>query len=127
LNQPASSSSDFNPNLTADKANDGDSSTRWNSARDPDNQWWQVDLGSARTVDTVELNWHSNYAKTYEILTSTDGTNFTRVASVSLDVAGLKRTTFPATSARYVRVLGLTRATKNGFALLDARVFAPLG
>src|SRR3954464_7234173 len=58
LNKPASASSteddrtDFRPAL----ANDGDSSTRWSSSY-VDNQSWQVDLGSVREIDRVELNW----------------------------------------------------------------------
>ncbi|MFP5362537.1 MAG: discoidin domain-containing protein [Thermoleophilia bacterium] len=125
LNKPASSSSTYNATLTAAKANDGDSSTRWSSAKGLDNEWWQVDLGTVTTIDAVELNWETAYARTYEILTSVDGTTFTRAAEVSLSAPGLERTTFPARDARHVRVLGLTRATPYGFSFWDARVFAP--
>jgi len=120
LRKPASASSS-EAGLPPGNANDGDTGTRWGSAY-ADNQWWQVDLGAARLVDTVELNWEVAHARTYSILTSTDGTSFAEVAAVSLSAPGLKRTTFPVTTARYVRVLGLTRATIYGFSLWDARV-----
>ena len=80
--------------------------------------WWQVDLGSAQSIDKVELNWEDAYASRYKILTSTDGTTFTEAADVSIASPGLKTTTFPARSARYVRVQGVTRATRLRHLLL---------
>ncbi len=126
LNKPASSLSVEAAGLEANKANDGNSSTRWSSAF-ADNQWWQVDLGSAQQVDTVTLNWEAAYATHYLIQTSTDGTNFTQAADVTDSAPGPKTTTFTARSARYVRVLGLTRATPYGFSFWDAQIFGPTG
>ncbi len=37
---------------------DGDPGTRWSSSY-ADDQWWQVDLGSARPVDAVESDWEA--------------------------------------------------------------------
>ena len=37
--------------------------------------------------------------------------------------SGLKRTDFPTRDARYVRVLGVVRATVYGISFWDARVF----
>jgi hypothetical protein len=110
--------------MEADKAIDGDSGTRWSSAF-ADNQWWQVDLGSAQQVDTVKLSWEDAYATRYQILTSTDGTNFTQAADVTNSAPGQKTTTFPARSARYVRVMGLTRGTPYGFSFWGADVYGP--
>lgn len=123
LNKAASASSVFSKGYTAEKGNDGDSATRWMSAKQ-DNEWWQVDLGAAKTIDTVEINWSPDYGKTYKIQVSSDGASFADVASVSIGAEGVKRTTFAAVKARYVRVLGLTRATRKGFSFWDARVFA---
>jgi PKD repeat protein len=121
LKQPASASSTEATGLEPGKANDGDSTTRWSSAFS-DNQWWQVDLGSARPVDTVKLNWETAYASTYRIQLSTDGSTFTTVATVTLAAPGWKTTTFTETTARYVRVLGVTRATPYGISFWDAQV-----
>ena len=126
LNEPASSLSVEAAGLEPGKANDGNSGTRWSSAFS-DNQWWQVDLGSAQQVDTVKLNWEAAYATHYLIQTSTDGTNFTQAADVTDSAPGPKTTTFTARSARYVRVLGLTRATPYGFSFWDAQVFGSAG
>ena len=43
------------PGLGSDLANDVSSMTRWSSAY-ADNQWWKVDLGTARKVDTVVVS-----------------------------------------------------------------------
>jgi len=105
---------------------DGNSSTRWSSAF-VDNQWWQVDLGSVKTVDTVALNWETAYASSYKIQVSSDGTAFTDAATVSNGAPGWKLTTFAAVSGRYLRVLGVTRATQWGISFWDAQVFGPAG
>jgi hypothetical protein len=41
--------------------------------------------------------------------------NFTDVATVNPTSSRLERTTFPVQTARYVRVLGVTRATRWAF------------
>ena len=107
-----------------DKAVDGSSTTRWSSQL-IDNQWWQVDLGSASRSTKVELNWEAAYASRYKILTSTDGTTFSEAADVSITSPGLKTDHLPARSARYVRIQGVTRGTPWGISFWDARVFGP--
>ena len=126
LGQPASTSSNESGSYSPGMANDGNSSTRWSSSF-ADNQWWQVDLGSQKQVDTVSLNWEAAYASSYRIQVSTDGWNFVDAATVSNSAAGWKTTTFAPVSAHYVRVLGITRATVYGFSFWDARVFGPGG
>ena len=120
----AQASSMYSATYAPGKAVDGSSTTRW-SSNFTDAQWWQVDLGSVRKVSKVELNWEAAYASQYKIQTSTDGTTFTDAAVVSNTGAGLKSTTFADRDARYVRVLGVTRATQYGISFWDARVYGP--
>jgi glucose/arabinose dehydrogenase/PKD repeat protein len=103
---------------------DGDGATRWSSAY-ADDQWWQVDLGSARQVSAVELDWEAAYASSYEILTSLDGVNFSPAQQVALLAPGTHRASFAARSARYVRVRSLQRATLYGISFWEARVLGP--
>jgi glucose/arabinose dehydrogenase/PKD repeat protein len=124
LNRPASASSVVSTGYEPGKAVDGVSTTRWSSTFD-DNQWWQVDLGSVRQVDTVVVNWEAAYASQYRISTSTDGTSFTDAATVSIGAAGPRTTTFASRGARYVRVTGLTRATVWGISFWDVNVYGP--
>jgi hypothetical protein len=121
-NRPATASSFEAAGLEAGKANDGNSKTRW-SSHFTDNQWWQVDLGSSRQITRIELNWETAYPSRYRIQLSPDGNAFTTVASPSITSPGAKTHTFTPTRARYVRVLGVTRATGWGFSLFDVRVY----
>jgi hexosaminidase len=106
------------------KAVDGDPLTRWSSAR-VDDQWWQVDLGRARAVDAVDIDWEAAFARQYLIQTSLDGVDFSDAAAVTISSRGAKRTEFPVRSARYVRVLGVDRATVYGISFWNAQVFGP--
>ena len=118
----AASTTQATPAFDPGRAVDDDSSTRWSSAS-ADGQWWQVDLGSLRTVDTVELNWEAAYASSYRIETSGDGVHFAPATTVTILAPGLRRTTFAARPARFVRVTALARATPFGISFWDARVF----
>lgn len=122
LGRPASASSIENTSLAPAGADDGSQSTRWSSSWQ-DNQWWQVDLGTTQSIDTVAIDWEAAYAKSYAIQVSSDGGAFVGVASVSNGAAGWVATTFPAVSARYIRVLGLTRGTQYGFSAWSIQAF----
>ena len=122
--KPASASSIYGAGFEPGKAVDGSSATRWSSAF-ADSQWWQVDLGGTHSVDSVTLNWEDAYASRYQVLTSLDGTSFTLAAEETISTPNWKTTSFTARNARYVRVLGITRATPYGISFWDAQVFGP--
>jgi NedA-like, galactose-binding domain/Disaggregatase related/Protein of unknown function (DUF1565) len=124
MGRTTSASSSESTSLVPEMGNDGSSASRWSSSW-TDGQWWRVDLGSVRRVDTVSLNWEYAWASSYKIQLSSDGTTFTDAATVSNTAAGWKSTTFAAVDARYVRVLGVTRATTYGISFWDAQVFGP--
>jgi hypothetical protein len=111
----------------AAKAVDADATTsRWSSSF-ADNQWWQVDLGAVRNVQRVVLKWYGNsWGPSYQIQTSTDGVNFTTVATDGVTSAVTKTTDFTPTQARYVRVQGAKRAASYGISFTDAKVFGLL-
>ena len=113
-----------------DKAVDGNPATRWGSAF-ADNEWWQVDLGSNRSVDAVRIDWTAAYPRSYLVQTSPDGTTWTTAATQNPipvpygDTLGVVETSFTARTARYVRVQSLERATFWGVSFWDAKVFGP--
>ncbi|MFF7092177.1 discoidin domain-containing protein [Streptomyces rubradiris] len=117
----ATASSVENAGTAAGKAVDGDTGTRWSSAAG-DDQWLQVDLGATASVSRVELDWEAAYGKDYKVQISGDGTTWTDLKSVTgsdggadvLDVSG---------RGRYVRMLGVHRATPYGYSLWEFRVF----
>ncbi len=121
LNRPATSSSNETSALTPNLAVDGNGTTRWASAF-ADNQWIQVDLGTSRSICRVRLVWEAAYASSYQVLTSNDGVNWTMVRSVSGNTTLTNDLTLSGTG-RYVRVLGITRATPYGISLYTFEVY----
>lgn len=102
---------------------DGDLGTRWASSRN-DDQTLTVDLGSARAVGRVVLAWEAAYARSYRIEVSADGTTWRTAWSTTASDGGTDVAAFPAGTARYVRMRGLTRATEYGFSLWEMSVYA---
>jgi hypothetical protein len=107
--------------LAAPHAVDGDDKTRWGSAF-RDSQWLMVDLGSPVPLSKVRLNWERAYAKDYELQISNDGTSWSTVRRVTGSEGGVEEQELGQT-ARYVRVLGLQRATPYGISLYELRLF----
>jgi hypothetical protein len=73
------SSDDGSP---AGQAIDGNDRTRWSSQYD-DDEWIQVDLGTPKAFDRVELLWETAYASLFTIQVSEDGATWTDVQDVS--------------------------------------------
>lgn len=121
----ASSSEWWNPltRFTPDKAVDGDTGTRWASEWS-DDQWLRIDLGSAKPVKRVTLDWEEAYAKSYSIELSQDGTAWKSVWSTTAGDGGLDTARFAGTPARYVRIKGLERGTQWGYSLQEVGVFS---
>ncbi|HET6355817.1 family 20 glycosylhydrolase [Streptomyces sp.] len=120
--RPVTASSVESPYFPAEYAVDGNETTRWSSARS-DNQWLQVDLGSAQRFARVSLRWEEAYGKDYDIQVSNDGTNWTTVAERrGRPYAGDDVLRFPSTTARYVRMKGITRGTAYGYSLYSIKV-----
>ncbi|MCC6833238.1 MAG: discoidin domain-containing protein [Thermoleophilia bacterium] len=122
LNRPASASSIEIPGigLAAANANDGVLTTRWSSGYAA-TEWWQVDLGANRTFDTVDVTWEDAFASGYSIQVSNNGTAFTTVATVT-GAPGLIRTTVPAVTGRYVRILCTQRGTPYSYSIREVSV-----
>ncbi|MEV6521183.1 discoidin domain-containing protein [Longispora sp. NPDC051575] len=112
----ATASSTETANFTAPRANDGDPATRWSSAY-TNGEWLQVDLGSAKTVGRAVLTWEAAYGKDYDLQVSANGTTWTTVATRRGENGGVDDVTFTPTSARFVRMQGVTRGTTYGYSL----------
>lgn len=100
---------------------DGVYSTRWSSAAS-DDQALAIDLGSVARIDALRLTWETAYATRYgiEIGTSMNGP-WTEVARVNNGGGGVE--TVPVhTSARYLRLHGIQRATGYGYSLWELDV-----
>jgi Exo-beta-D-glucosaminidase Ig-fold domain/F5/8 type C domain/Glycosyl hydrolases family 2 len=82
LGSTATASSVDSTSHAAQNAVDGNPNTRWSSAYE-DNQWIQLDLGSAVTFNQVQIVWEQAYALTYAIQVSNDAGTWTTVLNVS--------------------------------------------
>ncbi len=121
LNHPATASSTENANFPASAAVDGNTGTRWSSAfSDP--QWLQVDLGSAKNICQVTLNWEAAYATAFQIQTSNDGSTWTSIFSTTTGTGG-SQTLNVTGSGRYIRMDGTARATQYGYSLWEFGVY----
>ena len=130
LGAAATASSTDEPGNKPDNVTDGDPATRWSSSFE-DDQWIQVDLGSAVSFDRVDLLWEQAYAKTYVVQVSDDGSRWTDAEAVDNSAvplpflgadASLQSEDFPARTARYVRISGGARATSWGTSLWSLSV-----
>jgi hypothetical protein len=81
LHKTATASSVDDPTRGPGNAVDGDPTTRWSSAYE-DDQWIEVDLGSAVSFDQIVIVWEAATALSYAIQVSADGTTWTDVTTV---------------------------------------------
>ncbi len=122
LGAVASATSAESAALGADRAVDGDATTRWSSAfSDP--QVLTVDLGAAAHVSAVTLRWEAAYGSAYRIEGSTDGSQWTQAYATSTGDGGVDEITGLDLSARYVRMVGTTRATAYGYSVYEFEIY----
>jgi hypothetical protein len=107
--------------LTADKAVDGNTATRWSSLFS-DLQWLQIDLGNIYTINQVMLKWETAYGKDYQIQVSNDGSTWTTIYTKTNGTGGTETLAVNGTG-RYVRMYGTARGTSWGYSLWEMEVY----
>ncbi|MFG2497117.1 discoidin domain-containing protein [Streptomyces sp. NPDC048441] len=115
----ASASSAETASLGAENAVDGDPSTRW-ASKYTDGEWLAVDLGEARTVRRVVLDWEAAAGRDYDLQVSDDGASGWRTVAErrGRDTAGVDVVDIePPVSTRHVRMQGVKRQTTYGYSL----------
>lgn len=111
---------------------DGNNGTRWESASS-DPQTWQVDLGEAKTFNTIAILWEGAYGKTFTIEAGntvgsdgylTDGTQVVAVTDQTLADFPCQQTfKFTDTNARYIKFNGIARGTQWGYSFFEFAVY----
>ena len=136
LNRPAVASSYEDGSSTgpyrAELATDGDVNSRWASVFRTEDQWLYVDLGSVQTVGTVLVTWEAAYATRYRVDVANDLGSWRTVRTVDKNTYANNTpdtVTLPEnTSARYIRIWGLSRALEPyGYSVKELGVYAPDG
>lgn len=122
--KPVYASSTESASYPASAAVDNNNSTRWASAW-TDSEWIYADLGSTRTINSVQLAWEAGYATQYQIQTSNNGSTWTTVYTDTAGGGGTKTIDLGSISARYVKMYAWQRATPYGYSLYEFKVFGP--
>ncbi len=119
----ATSSGDETPAFPASAVADGDPKSRWSSPA-TDGAWVQLKLPQAVHLGAAVLHWQAAYAAAYRLQASADGVTWTTVATVDDGTGGTETVRFDAPGTRYLRVQGVTRATKYGYSLWGIETYA---
>jgi|GEM_PF-4634932 len=106
----------------AAKAVDGSSSSRW-WVRSTSTQWLRVDLMGSYNLNKVVINWHSDYARSYLVQVSSDGSNWTTVKDVTSGRGGREEVTFSSRNGRYLRIECRSASSSNGYAINELEVY----
>ena len=112
---------------TPDKAIDGDNSTRWSSEWDVDPQDFVLDLGQRRKFNAIQFVWYTTYSRTFDLLISDNGTDWTKIKSVDRELqnADYKEESFDLGfnyTAQYIKFHGITRGEGYSHSFREIRV-----
>ncbi|WP_248565556.1 discoidin domain-containing protein [Paenibacillus sp. L3-i20] len=122
-NRAVYSSSEENQLFSKENIVDGNTDTRWSSDPAEETSWIYVDLGSLTAFTSIKLTWEDAYAKKYVILISEDASDWTEVAVQHIGQGGEETIKNLDCTARYIKVLALTKATIYGYSLWNLSVY----
>jgi hypothetical protein len=121
----ATASSTQGDEHAADKACDGDAATRWCASDGSVPQWWQIDLGAAYDLGGCEISWEQSAAYGYTVKGSSDGQQWTTLASSApARTDQLRAHAFAAKGLRYLRIDIDTVEEGKWASIFEVAVFA---
>jgi putative alpha-1,2-mannosidase len=135
LGGTATASASCNANEGPEKAVNGTwtggSSDKWCDNTSPP-RWWQVDLGSARTIDRIVV-YHAGAGgespawntQDFDILVGPDEADLTTVATVTGNTDDISTHSFTAVDARFVRLEVVTAIQTGEVGAWDCQPFDP--
>ena len=104
---------------------DGDLETRWSSGY-RDGEWIYLDFGRQKTMSRLVVKWEQAYAADFEILTSDDARTWKKLILLKDQTGGTSRIDFARVLARYVKLIGLKRASPEwGISVWELEPFGP--
>ena len=122
----ASSTSTNDPGNTKELVVDGNTSTRWSSLRNEDENWIMVDLGQYSEINAMSIQWESACSDDYDIQVSSDKNNWITVKdSMATGSSLLDEYNFDEpVYGRYVRVSShKSRTLKYGISIYEISVY----
>ncbi len=129
-------------NGSAGLAFDGKADTRWESDHGENDVSLTVDLGALLPVEGIRIDWEAAYARSYEVLISSDGKTYSAAKdgsgvaisaedkTVSRNGAGRLVTAYTfaeGTEARYVRLHCTKRDTQYGYSIFELELLGKRG
>jgi hypothetical protein len=108
---------------TADKAIDGDPTTRWESQHGTDNVDLTIDLGKKVDVSRVHITWENAAAASYELQTADAANGPWETIKTVQKTDAAQDDLAVAVSTQYLRVHGLHRLTAYGYSVYDLNVY----
>ncbi|PSL37285.1 aryl-phospho-beta-D-glucosidase BglC (GH1 family) [Labedella gwakjiensis] len=107
---------------------DGNGSTRWNSgAAQTPGQWYQIDLGSSRTIAQVTVQTpgdaKEDYPRGFQLQFSTNETTWTTVGS-GIGFGWKRPITVTPQSARYIRITQTGSTPTNWWSIDEVTVYS---
>ena len=106
---------------------DGDTDTRYSSGTgQTSGMWVEVDMAKAQTFDTISLDSGSStgdYAHGADVYVSSDGSTWTKVASLTATFQQIEAVTFAPQTARYLKVVE-TGTSGNWWSIAELNVYS---
>ncbi len=121
LNKTATVSGSESASYPASYAVDGNSTTRWASARTTA-EWLQVDLGATYALSQVQIRWGNGYASGYKIQLSPDGTTWTDAYATTVGAGGTENMTISG-PARYIKLQETAGGPYANMSVFDFNVY----
>lgn len=109
----------------ATNASDKNPGTRWESTHGIDPSWISFDLGAAKNLTSIAIDWEAANAADYLVQGSNDNANWTTITSKTGGAFGNRTDTLALSgNYRYVRIYGTARSTGNqwGYSIWEARI-----
>ena len=108
--------------MDASAVTDGSNGSRW-ASNYRDDEWIYVDLGEQKEIASVMLNWESAHAKAFKLQVSDDAVNWKDIYSTNDSKGGMETISFTPLKTRYVKMLGIKRATQWGYSLFEFEIY----
>jgi hypothetical protein len=106
---------------------DGNASTRWaTSAAQVPNQFYQVDMISAKTFRQITLDTTASagdYPRGYQVFVSADGANWGSAIASGTPTTPVVTITFAAQTARFIKVVQTGSVSPNWWSLYEMNVY----
>jgi beta-glucosidase len=123
LHQPVTVSSTQNTSFSGSAATDGNPTTKWASLASS-SQSITVDLGTVKDIARVRLHWDTNYARSYQILASTNNVQWANIYTTTTGNGGVEDIVVKG-SGRYVQLSATQSAGTQGYSLQEFEVYSP--